>query len=266
MQILIGFTLGTIVGYAAFRLGALNTSGAVSAAFIGGLIFSFGGVPSATLLLIFFVSSSLLSRAYSKRKQSLSEKFAKGSRRDSGQVLANGGLAAILALVHWFAPDNVELWIAYAGSIAAVNADTWGTELGVMSPDLPRLITNGRVVTKGTSGGVTLVGYLASFAGAGIIGIAAAVFAAALPGGKVILVVIFGALVGATVDSLLGATVQGIYYCPSCDKETESFPEHHCGTETMHLRGWRWLNNDLVNLICSLFGAGMALVLWLLIR
>lgn len=265
MQILIGFALGILVGYAAFRLGTLNTSGAVSAAFIGGLIFGFGGVPSATLLLIFFISSSLLSQAYSKRKESLSEKFAKGSRRDYGQVLANGGLASVLVLAHWFVPGKVELWIAYAGCMAAVNADTWGTELGVLSPSSPRLITNGRTVTTGTSGGVTLVGYLASLAGAGIIGIAAAGFVATLPGGLVILVVIFGGLVGATIDSLLGATFQGIYHCPRCDKETESFPKHRCGTETIQLRGWRWLNNDLVNLVCSLVGAGTSLGVWLLI-
>lgn len=266
MQILIGFALGVLVGYAAFRLGALNGSGAVSAAIIGGLIFGFGGVPSATLLLIFFVSSSLFSRAYSQRKKSLSEKFAKGSRRDYGQVLANGGLAAILVLLHWLEPDNVELWIAYAGSMAAVNADTWGTELGVLSPSSPRLITNGRMVPKGTSGGVTVAGYLASLAGAGIIGLAAAIFAPELQVGTVVWVVILGGLVGATIDSLLGATVQGIYHCPNCNKETESFPEHHCGTETTQLRGWRWMNNDIVNLFCSIVGAGTTLGVWLLIR
>lgn len=265
MQILIGFALGILVGYAAFRLGALNRSGAIAAAIIGGLIFGFGGVPPATLLLIFFVSSSLLSRAYAQRKKALSEKFAKGSRRDYGQVLANGGLAAILVLVHWFNPEYFELWIAYAGSMAAVNADTWGTELGVLSPSAPRLITNGRAVTKGTSGGVTIVGYLASLAGAGIIGIAAAAFVPELQAGKVVWAVVLGGLLGATIDSLLGATVQGIYYCPTCDKETESYPVHHCGTGTIQLRGWRWLNNDIVNLFCSFVGAVMALGMWLLI-
>jgi uncharacterized protein (TIGR00297 family) len=265
MQILGGFALGILVGYAAYRLGALDTSGAVSAALIGGLIFGLGGIPWATLLLVFFISSSLLSRADSNRKKSLHEKFAKGSRRDYGQVLANGALAAVLVLVHWITPDKVELWIAYAGCMAAVNADTWATELGVLSPTSPRLITNGSVVTRGTSGGITLVGYLASLAGAGIIAIIAALFTTTLPALTIVLIVILAGLIGATIDSLLGATVQGIYYCPSCDKETESHPGHHCGTETIQLRGWRWLNNDLVNLVCSLVGAGTALGWWLLI-
>ncbi|UCE01018.1 MAG: DUF92 domain-containing protein [Chloroflexota bacterium] len=264
MWILIGFGLGILVAYAAFRLHALNVSGAVSAAVIGGLIFGFGGLPWATLLLIFFISSSLLSRVSGQKKKVLYEKFAKDSRRDYGQVLANGGLGAVLALVYWFFPENMDLWIAFAGCMAAVNADTWGTELGVLSPVAPRLITNGRVVPNGTSGGITLAGYLASAAGAVLIGFVSAVFMPAYPAGVILFVVVLGGLAGATVDSLLGATVQGIYYCPKCKKETESAPEHHCGTETEHLRGWRWLNNDLVNLVCSIVGASIAVGGWLL--
>lgn len=265
MQIVIGLILGVLIGLAAYKLGALSASGAAAAAVVGGIIFGFGGLPWAALLLLFFISSSLLSRGFSRRKKEMQEKFAKGSRRDYGQVLANGGLGAVLAIAFWFEPEWAWLWIAFAGSMAAVNADTWATELGVLSSTSPRLITNGKVVAKGTSGGVTFVGYLASLGGAGLIGITAALFTPAVPGIEVLFAIIFGGLAGATIDSVLGATVQGVYYCPSCDKETESFPKHHCGAETSQLRGWRWLNNDLVNLACSLFGAGVAVLGWQLL-
>lgn len=264
MQLLVGFGLGIIVGFSAFRLGALTTSGALAAAVVGGLIFGFGGLPWASLLLLFFISSSLLSRAYRRRKKPLNEKFSKGSRRDHGQVLANGGLAALLVMVHWYAPDLDGVWIAFAGCMAAVNADTWATELGVLSPVAPRLITNGDVVPRGTSGGVTLVGYLATFAGAALIAVTAGLFTQFAS--AIIPTVIISGLAGATGDSILGATVQGIYHCPACDKETESHPMHHCGTGTTHIRGWRWVTNDFVNLSCSLIGAGVALGGWLLIR
>ena len=265
MQILIGFVLGFLVGYAAYRLGALNASGAAAAVVVGGLIFGLGGVPWASLLLLFFISSSLLSQANRRRKSSVEEKFSKGSRRDYGQVLANGGLAAVLVLIHWYYPHLDGVWIAFAGCMAAVNADTWATELGVLSPISPRLITSGKIVPKGTSGGITLVGYLATLVGAGIIALAAAYFTPSTPI-IVVLIVVLGGIAGATVDSLLGATVQGIYYCTECDKETESHPVHHCGTDTIQLRGWRWFNNDLVNLVCSIVGAGMAFGGWVLIR
>lgn len=264
MQLLVGFTLGIVVGYTAARLGALTTSGAVTAAVVGGLIFGLGGLPWASLLLLFFISSSLLSRVGRRRKKPLNDNFAKGSQRDHGQVLANGGLAAVLVLANWYYPHLVGVWIAFAGGMAAVNADTWATELGVLSPTPPRLITNGESVPKGTSGGVTLVGYLATLAGAGLIALAAGMFAQ--PASIIIPLVLAGGLTGATVDSILGATYQGIYYCPACEKETESHPEHRCGTRTGHIRGWRWVNNDIVNLICSMVGAGVALGGWILIR
>lgn len=262
MQLTVGFTLSLLVGYAAFRFNTLTPSGTVAAIFIGGLIFGLGGLPWASLLLIFFISSSLLSIAFRGRKQAVSEKFAKGARRDSGQVLANGGLALILVLIHWFFPQLVEPWIAFAGCMAAVNADTWATELGVLNPTPPRLITNGKVVSRGTSGGVTWIGYLAALTGAGLIALAGAYFTQAAAYN--VPWVILGGLVGATVDSILGATVQGIYYCPECGKETESFPKHHCGTRTTRIRGWYRLNNDLINLFCSLIGAAVALGGWFL--
>jgi uncharacterized membrane protein len=93
----------------------------------------------------------------------------------------------------------------------------------------------------------------------------AAYFYSASGSPLVILTVMIGGLLGATVDSILGAILQGIYVCPRCEKETESYPEHFCGTRTVHVRGWRWLNNDLVNLICSLIGAGAALGGWYLL-
>ena len=68
-------------------------------------------------------------------------------------------------------------------------------------------------------------------------------------------------LAGSLVDSLLGATLQAIYRCPACGNETERHPRHVCGTPTEWVRGWKWLDNDWVNLACTLSGALIALVL-----
>jgi uncharacterized membrane protein len=70
-----------------------------------------------------------------------------------------------------------------------------------------------------------------------------------------------GGFLGALFDSFLGATVQAIYRCPNCNKETEKHPRHTCGTETIPIRGWRWLNNDMVNMGCALAGAVIGLIL-----
>jgi len=262
MQLLIGFLLGALIGFASLKARALSLSGALAATLTGGLIFGLGGVPWAVLLLTFFITSSALSRAFKRQKASLNEKFAKGSQRDWGQVLANGGLGALLAVAYGLVPQSNWVWITFAGAMAAVNADTWSTELGVLSAIPPRLVSNGKVVERGTSGGITPLGTLSALAGSALVGILAATFS---PGDRfwgTWGIVSLGGLAGSLFDSLLGATVQGIYYCPICQKETERHPRHLCGAETRHVRGWRWLNNDLVNFACSGMGALVSFLVW----
>jgi len=69
-------------------------------------------------------------------------------------------------------------------------------------------------------------------------------------------------LAGSLFDSLLGATLQGIYFCPACGKETERHPTHGCGSPTKPLRGWRWLDNDGVNFAASMVGALVGAGVW----
>lgn len=266
LQLSVGLFLGALVAILAWRMKALSSSGAVAATLTGGVIFGLGGLAWATLLLTFFITSSLLSRLFRGRKAGLNEKFSKGSQRDYGQVLANGGIGAVLAILSVLFPKTELWWVAFAGAMAAVNADTWATELGVLSRSAPRLITTGKVVERGASGGVTGLGCAAMATGATIVAGAGAVVNASTPWTGFILAVILGGIAGAVVDSLLGASVQAIYLCPVCQKETERYPTHSCGARTLWQRGWRWLNNDWVNFLCSLAGAGIAAGIWRLLQ
>ena len=266
VQLSLGVVLGVGVAWAARKAKALSRSGMLGAALVGAVIFGVGGLPWAALLLAFFVSSSLLSRLFRRQKQGLDEKFSKGHERDLGQVFGNGGVAALLAALHAFFPEALWPWMGFAAALAAVNADTWATELGVLNPSAPRLITSpGRQVEKGTSGGVSLWGTAAAFLGSALIALLA-VWLSPYPGlgaGAWLLLSLAG-LAGSLFDSLLGATLQAIYFCPACRKETERHPLHSCGTQTLPLRGCRWLNNDLVNLGCSVLGALLVLLALLL--
>ncbi len=258
-----------LIAALAFWRGSLSFSGAVGAVLVGTAIFAGGGVIWGILLVVFFITSSGLSHYRARAKEPLAEKFQKGHRRDLGQVLANGGWGALLALIFAAYPHPL-LFIAFAGAMASVNADTWATELGVLSARPPRLITTGRVVAVGTSGGITPIGTLVAFAGALIIGVL--VFMSQLAIGtlgdvstRVLLlsplILAVAGLAGSLFDSLLGATVQGIYYCDFDQKETES-SLHRCGHKTRLIRGWRWLDNDWVNFISSVFGSGVAVALY----
>ncbi len=265
-QLLVGLLLGTVIGALARRAGALSASGAWAAAIVGGLIFGLGGLPWATILLAFFISSSALSRAFAERKADLGEKFAKGSKRDAGQVLANGGVGAALVIVHAAYPQMLWPWVAYAGAMATVNGDTWATEIGVLSNAAPRLITNGQRVERGASGGVTWLGWFATLLGAGLIAGVAAIWPSLIVSPILFMSATAGGLAGASFDSLLGASVQAIYFCPECKKETERHPLHSCGTGTTRIRGWSWLDNDMVNLLSSGVGALAAALVGMLAR
>jgi uncharacterized protein (TIGR00297 family) len=263
-QLPLGFLFAIIIAFLAYRAHSLSKSGALAAVLVGTLIFGVGGWGWAVLLLTFFISSSALTRAFKKQKRGLDEKFSKGGNRDAGQVFGNGGLSAAFAALYYFFPEPW-VWVAFAASLAAVNADTWGTELGVLNPHPPRLITNFKVVEKGTSGGISLIGTLASLAGAALIGILAVLLSPQPLAWTMGLIITLSGLFGSLFDSWLGATIQSIYYCPNCQKETERHPLHLCGTQTTPLRGWGWLENDWVNFACSASAVGVALiVMWVI--
>lgn len=265
-QLLVGVILSTLISLIAWRGNALSKSGALAAFGIGVLIFGFGGLSWSAILLTFFISSSLLSRLFRVRKHALAEKFSKGSQRDWGQVLANGGLGALLILFYVVNPKLSWVWYAFCGAMAAVNADTWATELGVLSPYRPRRITNCVIVETGTSGGISLIGYLAAGAGSISIGLIGSLFRPMDGWWTFLWIILLSGLIGTSIDSLLGDTIQAIYFCPACNKETEQSPYHRCGAITERIRGLKWMNNDWVNFICSLAGALTAASFWYFIR
>ncbi|MFN2221293.1 MAG: DUF92 domain-containing protein [Chloroflexota bacterium] len=240
--------------------GSLSRSGATGALIVGTLIFGLGGWVWGILLALFFISSSLLSHFKEDEKKAAAEKFDKGHRRDIGQVLANGGLGSLIAILSALAP-SASWFPLFIGVMATVTADTWATELGTLARRPPRLITTGRMVEVGTSGGVSPLGTLVSLVGGAIIGLTAALLSRELQPAAAVLAGAIGGLIGSLFDSLLGATVQQIYYCDVCQKDTER-KLHKCGSETRPLRGWSWLNNDLVNLLASFVGGLTAVAMW----
>lgn len=261
-QLALGLLFSTLIGGLAYWRRSLSASGWLGAVIVGTLIFGFGGWAWGLTLIAFFVTSSLLSHYKEALKERrAAEKFAKGGRRDLGQTLANGGLAALCAVAYALAGRPVALLGAFVGLMATVTADTWATELGVLSPHRPRLITTGRPVEPGTSGGVTLFGTSAAAAGALLIGVVLlALLAATRPGAPVfwwlLVAALLGGLGGAMLDSLLGATVQTLYVDAN-GRETERARARD-GQPNRYARGWPWLNNDLVNLLSSIAGAGLA--------
>jgi uncharacterized protein (TIGR00297 family) len=261
MAFLSGLILGSVIAALAYRFGALSLTGAAAAAALGAFVFYWGGLAGAILLVLFFGGSSLLTQAFPGRKRDASRHYAKGGARDPMQVLANGGVAGASLALYAYTRD-VNWLFAFTGALAAANADTWATELGPLSSQQPRLATSGKRVPAGTSGAVSWVGSLASLAGAVFIALTGS-WLFEIP--RILLAGTLAGVLGSLVDSLLGACCQAVYYCPACRVETERSPEHGCGTAMHRIRGLAWLDNDLVNLLGTLAGAGSAFLAgWLL--
>jgi len=254
-RILGGLLLSTLIGGFAYRRRSLTRSGWIGAIVTGTLTFGFGGWAWGLTLIVFFVSSSLLSRFRQTTKERLAgEKFEKGGRRDLGQALANGGVGALIALLYGVT-DAPVLLAAYAGAMATVTADTWATELGVLSPRPPRLITTFQLADPGASGAISLVGTFAGILGALFIGAVMVLLLAAEGDGWqwwLVLAALFGGVIGNLADSLLGGTLQAMYRTE--DGETERATSRG-GVPHRLVRGWRWMNNDAVNFLSSLVGA-----------
>ncbi len=256
-HLLLAAFLSVAVALAARRVRALSISGAAAAALVGFLLFGFGGLRGAAALLLFFVTSSALSRWRKRDKERLA--FEKGGERDAAQVLANGGIAAACALLLPLFPGQVWPLLALLGALAEANADTWATEIGALSRRPPRLITTLRPAPAGSSGAVSAVGTLAALAGAVLIAAVAVWWGLGAAG---VVAVTLGGFAGALLDSLLGATLQAQYRCPECGTLTER--RVHCeGVATKRARGFSWLGNDLVNALATLFGAIIAVLLGL---
>ena len=239
---------------AGYALRALTRSGAVAAFFVGIACLGYGGYAVAASLVAFFVSGSTLSRL--SARSSAAPAGAKGATRDAVQVLANGGAAALGALIAglvYEAGPSAARWLAASVcAIASAAADTWATEIGSHSTTPPRSIVTWQPVSIGASGGVTTLGTLASLAGAAFIGAAYAAFLPAHRFGIVVGVMSIG-FIGALLDSILGASLQGVWHCDACSMDCET-RVHACGARTRLVRGAPWLDNDGVNAISTIAG------------
>jgi uncharacterized protein (TIGR00297 family) len=252
-RLIAGAITSAAISGAGYRARALTRGGMLASLMVGTAIATGTGWRGATVLGTFFVSSSALSRIARE-----SDIAAKGSQRDAGQVLANGGIAALAGLGALVVGERRGLEIL-TGALAAAAADTWATEIGSTSRAMPRTLMHWRRVPPGTSGGVTIRGLAGGLGGATLLGLTAtAVGRTRGPG--VIVVPMLAGVAGSLVDSVVGELVQERRYCPSCEKATES-RVHRCGTPTLHTGGVPGLDNDVVNLACTLTGAGIAALL-----
>lgn len=259
-MLLIGFLISLYIAYGAEQRGALTTAGAAWAVVVGTIIFGLGGGVPGLGLVAFFLTGTALSRY---RKSEKSERtagiVAKGDCRDTIQVLANGGPAAVFCLLY-AATDGRLFYVGALASLAAATADTWATEIGLLSPLRPRHVLTWQEVPPGTSGAVTAAGLVGTIAGALFI----ALLSIGEPEHGTVLRALFitlGGIAGGLMDSILGATVQEQRSCLHCGEPTEQL-RHPCGGQTVCTAGIPGLDNDMVNALSTALGGVLAALAW----
>lgn len=265
INLILGFFVSFLVGIVGKRKKWLTQDGVIAFIIVTSLIFGFGGPIWFLAGLPVLITGSFLSDFRAKEKVFLREIFQKGTPRDAGQVLANGGIAALIAVGGYFIVSKQPLFIAYLGSLTVANADTWATEIGVLSKTKPRLITTWKPVEAGTSGAISLLGTVSAFLGSLVIYLFGALLVIAgripLSLNSMLVSLMVGGVGGMFFDSLLGTTIQGRYFCKKCKKFTEK-SLHGCGSKTVLIGGLRWFTNDTVNFISIAFGALIALIFY----
>jgi uncharacterized protein (TIGR00297 family) len=247
VQALTGVVFAGAVVLLAWRARALTASGAAAAWIVGACVFGAGGWAYAAVLFAFFLPSTLLSRIGRARKRELVD-IGKHGPRDAWQVLANGAIAAVCAVLAAITHAK-PMAAAFAGAFAAASADTWGTEIGTLAKMAPRSILTFKPLAPGISGGITFAGTLAEVAGACVVGVVTWAI-----GAGAWWIVAAGGFAGALADSILGAGLQELRYCPQCRRECETDP-HFCGSATLLRRGAPWMSNDAVNACATALGA-----------
>ncbi|NBI06973.1 DUF92 domain-containing protein [Senegalia massiliensis] len=260
-RILIGFIFSGLIGFLAYKKRSLTVSGLIGAIILGTTIFVTTGFFGASIMILFFISSSFLSHFKKKDKTLVASQFDKTGDRDIFQVFANGGIGLIYSILYFFTKEIIFIYM-FIVAFAAANADTWSTELGILDKNNPISLRNLKRVSKGTSGAVSILGTISGFLGAFLIATYGYIYIYLFSDIKHNILVLFiltvSGFLGTIIDSLLGASVQAIYLDENGNETEKKFINQSIRKLS---RGFKIINNDFVNITSILLATLFVLVL-----
>ncbi len=211
-----------------------------------------------TLLLSFLVGSVVVDK-FKEIKVKHDDITKKSDCRDGVQVIANGLIPMVMAVMFSGTFRGVFI-IGYVAALAEAFADTAASGFGAFSNKAYDIFRR-REIKKGLSGGVSLIGTLAAALGSFFIPLIALAFG--IINMKILFVTAAAAFLGAMFDSMLGSLLQVKYRCAVCGELTEK--EFHCKKRTKKHSGFEFFDNDVVNLTSGLFASISAIALYVLL-
>ena len=257
------FTVTLAIGLSVFAVAFFSRLiayyGAILAAFLGSLFYFAYGVGGILFVLSCYAALVAVSLISKWLKNDLSDVVKKTKGKDIVEVLANG-FWAIVATGLFLLTENAVFFAVSLMTVSAGFVDSFASDVGTLSRKVPYDIFRRRRVARGVSGGVTLLGSLASLTGALLFALAIVL----LLEWKIfrILPITLILYAGAWVDTALGSLVQVKYCCTVCGKTTEK--EEHCGKAASIVGGCRYINNDTVNILSNtaVFFLSLLFLIW----
>ena len=193
----------------------LDRGGLFAALFVGIVVSLLGHWTWLAVLMTFLIVGSMATKWRFEEKVRISAEEANDGVRGWKNVLANGGMASIVAIVHSSYGGHEWSYLVLCSAISVAASDTLASEIGSLDPRT-RIITTLEAVPAGTNGGMSPTGTLAAFYGALLIATVSTVLGAingdgTQPAFLFTTVIVIG-WVGCQVDSILGALLENRGY------------------------------------------------------
>lgn len=243
-----------------YKKKALTVGGIIAAVVVDVIISVSLGNLGFVILLAFFVGGIITDKIKNKYKNQGRKIKDLYESRNHIQVLSNAMVASICALSYLITAEKA-FAIAFTASLAEALADTAASGIGVISGKAYDPFRRKKCAV-GISGGMSVLGTLASLVGSLLISLFALAIGLISPVSAVI--VGLAGFVGALFDSLLGSLIQVKYICPTCNQITEH--RQHCNIEAKHHSGIPFVTNNTVNLFGTIFSATLASLVYLFLR
>ena len=217
----------------------LTPAGYANAWLLGVIVWGALGWRGYATVLFYFFAGSAVTKVGMAQKEAYGIAEARGGVRGPGNVWGSALTGAVCALalvaVRLSGVGDVAIWqpllaLGFVASLSTKLSDTAATEIGKAYGQRTFLITTLQPVPRGTEGAVSLEGTLAG--GVASVALGAIAWGAGLISGPGIAVCAIAAFGATTVESLIGATIE---------------------------EKLAWLTHDLVNIINTTIGAGLAI-------
>ncbi|CAN0915257.1 Protein VTE6, chloroplastic [Linum grandiflorum] len=216
----------------------LSFSGISAAFLLGTLIWRAFGPSGFLLVASYFIIGTGVTKVKMSQKEAQGIAEKRRGRRGPGSVIgssAAGCVCAFLSIYGVGGEEFAQLWqLGFVASFCTKLNDTVSSEIGKAYAKTTYLVTTFKVVPRGTEGAVSLEGTLAGFVASVVL-----------------------AMVGCRMGQINGAEAVICVFA----SQIANFGESIIGAMFQEKEGFRWLNNDAVNVINISIGSILAVVM-----